>query len=433
MALTKVTYSMIDGAMVNVLDYGAVGDNTTDCTAAIQAAVNTGKPVFFPLGVYRITAPIVTTGVDFVIIGETYDAMFEKNNEENDFSGSVINYFGSDNSYAIDVVNTPALTSQISIRNMTIVAAKTHQTGVVRINGNGFTTEYGGELTMSDVRIQTRDFNGSLNGYVATGLVLDCDNKWFFGASLTNIYLFGFERGILISAGNGGFFNSNTLINIKQYQVWRALELTTIDTVAGTSIQANTFNGFYVQPNAIGGVWCDGVIFLDGNVTQNVFVTPIVWDMPLGTGQEFRSETDFVGTGRWFENIFVGPMSNNIFNGRIGTGLFVGWGQNSLGQFAASQASFYLADPTINTTATVFTFIDQNNASIRYPRYINGNEIEVYISGSVLALKIDTQGVMYPLQEPSAPPYVQGGIYFDTTLNKLRVGGASGWETITSS
>lgn len=32
----------------------------------------------------------------------------------------------------------------------------------------------------------------------------------------------------------------------------------------------------------------------------------------------------------------------------------------------------------------------------------------------------------------SAPPYVKGNVYFDTTLNKLRVGGATSWETITS-
>ena len=31
-----------------------------------------------------------------------------------------------------------------------------------------------------------------------------------------------------------------------------------------------------------------------------------------------------------------------------------------------------------------------------------------------------------------APAYVKGAIYFDTTLNKLRVGGAAAWETITS-
>jgi hypothetical protein len=43
-------------------------------------------------------------------------------------------------------------------------------------------------------------------------------------------------------------------------------------------------------------------------------------------------------------------------------------------------------------------------------------------------------GLMYPQQAAtaSAPGYVKGAIYFDTTLNKLRVGGATGCETITS-
>ena len=32
----------------------------------------------------------------------------------------------------------------------------------------------------------------------------------------------------------------------------------------------------------------------------------------------------------------------------------------------------------------------------------------------------------------SAPAYIKGGMYFDLTLNKLRIGGATGWETVTS-
>ena len=32
----------------------------------------------------------------------------------------------------------------------------------------------------------------------------------------------------------------------------------------------------------------------------------------------------------------------------------------------------------------------------------------------------------------SAPPYVKGNMYFDLTLNKLRVGGVAAWETVTS-
>ena len=43
-------------------------------------------------------------------------------------------------------------------------------------------------------------------------------------------------------------------------------------------------------------------------------------------------------------------------------------------------------------------------------------------------------GTVSPQQATTAaaPTYVKGAIYFDTTLNKLRVGGATAWETITS-
>jgi len=40
MSLTKATYSMIDGAPVNTLDFGAIADGVTDNTAAVQDAVD---------------------------------------------------------------------------------------------------------------------------------------------------------------------------------------------------------------------------------------------------------------------------------------------------------------------------------------------------------------------------------------------------------
>lgn len=52
----------------------------------------------------------------------------------------------------------------------------------------------------------------------------------------------------------------------------------------------------------------------------------------------------------------------------------------------------------------------------------------------VETLRVKYNGPLMPFQAPtaSAPPYIKGGLYFDTTLNKLRVGGATGWETVTS-
>ena len=60
MALTKATYSMVQGACFNVLDFGATGDGTTDDTTAIQAAINAaeGNALYIPKGTYKCTSQI---------------------------------------------------------------------------------------------------------------------------------------------------------------------------------------------------------------------------------------------------------------------------------------------------------------------------------------------------------------------------------------
>lgn len=59
MSLTKATYSMIEGAEFNVLDYGAIGNGIADDRAACQAAIDAataagGGNVVFPSGIYRL-------------------------------------------------------------------------------------------------------------------------------------------------------------------------------------------------------------------------------------------------------------------------------------------------------------------------------------------------------------------------------------------
>jgi len=76
MSLTKVSYSMINGDMVNVLDYGVVGngvaDDTTALQAAIDAAATAGKTLWWPIGTYKITATLNIKNKKISWVGENY-------------------------------------------------------------------------------------------------------------------------------------------------------------------------------------------------------------------------------------------------------------------------------------------------------------------------------------------------------------------------
>ena len=78
MALTKANNRMIDGAPINVLDYGADNTGVTECSSEIQAAISAAKElrdstdvssvsVYFPDGVYKITTALkIVKGVNLI-------------------------------------------------------------------------------------------------------------------------------------------------------------------------------------------------------------------------------------------------------------------------------------------------------------------------------------------------------------------------------
>jgi hypothetical protein len=62
MALTKVTYSMIEGSQANILDFGADPTGASDCSAAIKNALESGAQyIYVPPGTYALTASISAT------------------------------------------------------------------------------------------------------------------------------------------------------------------------------------------------------------------------------------------------------------------------------------------------------------------------------------------------------------------------------------
>ena len=79
MALTKVSYSMIQGASANVLDYGAVGNGVANDRTAIQAAFDSGaKQVYFPAGTYYLgSTSTASKFIDLSALGENISIVTE--------------------------------------------------------------------------------------------------------------------------------------------------------------------------------------------------------------------------------------------------------------------------------------------------------------------------------------------------------------------
>lgn len=125
MSLTKVSYSMITGAVANVLDYGADPTGSSDSTTAIQAAIATGNSVYIPAGSYKTTAALTPVS-NQIIFGAGQNLTFIK--------ASVVAQNGF----------TVTSKSWVSIRDLTVQSTATSPTGAA-INivggGNNFITD----------------------------------------------------------------------------------------------------------------------------------------------------------------------------------------------------------------------------------------------------------------------------------------------------
>ena len=126
MTLTKATYSLIDGASLNVLDFGADKTGVADSTAAIQAAIDAAytsnnKTVYVPNGVYKLTDRItITQGV--MVVGEGSQG-------SNESYGTVFKHYSNNSCFRWDGSGTAFAGTGGGLKNCLIVKADTFSGG----------------------------------------------------------------------------------------------------------------------------------------------------------------------------------------------------------------------------------------------------------------------------------------------------------------
>ncbi len=174
----------------------------------------------------------------------------------------------------------------------------------------------------------------------------------------------------------------------------------------------------------------NGVVFFQGSVrpvtdsTYNNGTSSLYWSNTytdrLYLNSTFNIDGAVAGTGNITGNLGILATSGSATHSL------------TLGSTATGIALYRTSDQTTNYdrvrtywNSTVYTILTEKGGT--------GTARNISIGGAGL-VTIQPDGVFLPVQAvtASAPTYIKGGVYFDTTLNKLRVGGATAWETVTS-
>jgi hypothetical protein len=178
MSLTKVSYSMVNGAQINVLDYGAYrdGSNATATTAAIQAAfaaASSGGVVYFPTGTYKLDS----TGIQLLntsnvtVQGDGMGASI--------IDGSAVNGVSI---FKLGNISGPATLNNVTLKDFSIYGSSTAATThIIDFRGiNNFVAD-GVEV---------------YNGY-AEAFFCDGPDPAFTGLTVRNCYFHDCNKGVL--------------------------------------------------------------------------------------------------------------------------------------------------------------------------------------------------------------------------------------------
>lgn len=255
MSLTKVSNSMIQGAPISVLDYGATGNGTTDDTAAIQAAINAAMAnnsltISVPAGTYKITAPLTYTK-ELYIVGNVGTA--GPINQLTNFP-VVFNCYAV-TGYLFDMPDSSDGSGSLAISNLAFSG----------YNGATLSTTWQGLVQGATAAAKSvfylRLYNVMVGGSNSATAILDIQGAVFF--YIDNTYFLNWPLGLGFSTGYSNEDVATTITFNKCY--WNSLrqvyevynnssEITLNDcviescVVAGAALKTNvTFNNLYSE------------------------------------------------------------------------------------------------------------------------------------------------------------------------------------------
>jgi hypothetical protein len=295
MALTKAHTRMIEGSVASVIDFGADPSGTNDSTFAVQSALDTGKNIYFPQGIYRVTNANVNNPC---II---------------DLNGSSIRGDNGSSNYCFRV-NSDHVTIQDGF-----FGSGVENCGIVRV---GNTTTYP----------QYKNFN-LFNVYSDLAITNDKGACLLSNTVQPSIYQCTFVH-------SGAANTSNMAVYVA---VPNASDL---NNFLNISVTENKFKGYYFALNNFTSGFYSGLLFSNNLVedcgvglrtyhahscvvSDNVFIkssdTCYLWQRTIATGNEWRRSQ---GPAAVLIEAITGQFSNNVIRETTNIGLIVDGGNS---------------------------------------------------------------------------------------------------------